>query len=202
MLRLNQRIPEDVGVACSGGVDSMVVVDFLLNSPKRNRNTLKIFHVNHGTDHGKEAEEFVKEFCEKNSLKLFLYKINSKKPKENSWEEFWRNERYSFLKSFSLDIITAHHLNDCVETWIMSSLRGCGKLIRSKNENIIRPFLTTSKNEFLRWSEKNEIDYIQDQSNFENTHDRNIIRNQMMEIVLKINPGIEKTVRKLLEKNE
>jgi tRNA(Ile)-lysidine synthase TilS/MesJ len=47
---------------------------------------------------------------------------------------------------------------------------------------------------------RKNVEYVQDMSNFESVHDRNIIRNEMMAVVLKINPGIEKTVKKLLLK--
>lgn len=201
MLHQNQKISENVGIACSGGVDSMVVLNFLMNTPKRNLNNLHVFHVDHGTEHGKIAKEFVQDFCGKHSLNLSLHTISKSKPKNESWEEFWRNERYGFLKSFSVDIITAHHLNDCVETWVMSSLRGCGKLIRKRNGNIIRPFLETPKKEFENWAERKNVEFVQDESNFENIHERNIVRNEMMKSILKVNPGIEKTIRKLL-KNE
>lgn len=199
MLHISQKIPNKIFLACSGGIDSMVVLDFLTQYSKRD---LEIIHINHGTDHGKEAEEFVSEMCFEKGLKLNLYRILSDKPKKESWEEFWRNERYKYFHSFSEQVITAHHLNDVVEFYILSCLRGSGKLMSDVNQNVIRPFLLTPKSEFISWADRKDVKYIQDESNFENVHDRNIVRNEMMKTILKINPGIEKTVKKMLLKRK
>lgn len=199
MLRISKKIPNKIFLACSGGIDSMVVLDFLTLHSKRN---LEIIHINHGTEHGKDAEEFVSEICFEKGLKLNLHRIISDKPKNESWEEFWRNERYKYFHSFSEQIITAHHLNDVIEFYILSCLRGGGKLMCDVNQNVIRPFLLTPKSEFISWADRKSVKFIQDESNFENVHDRNIVRNEMMKTILKINPGIEKTVKKMLLKRE
>lgn len=199
MLHVSQNIPNKIHLACSGGIDSMVVLNFLTHYSKRD---IEIIHINHGTDHGKEAEEFVSEVCFEKGLKLNLHRVTNDKPKKESWEEFWRNERYKYFHSFSEQVITAHHLNDVVEFYILSCLRGSGKIMSDRNQNVIRPFLLTPKSEFLKWSERKGVKYIQDESNFQNVHDRNIVRNEMMETILKINPGIEKTVKKMILKKE
>jgi tRNA(Ile)-lysidine synthase len=199
MLHVFPKIPYNstIGLACSGGIDSMVALDFLLDSKSKFKRDITLFHVNHGTEHGKLAEEFVRNVSEKYSLKLIVYNIIREKERGESLEEFWRNERYKFFHSFpEIPIITAHHLQDIIETWIMTSLRGDGKLINYSNGNVIRPFLKTSKKEIEDWQKKNCVEFIQDHSNFENVHDRNIVRNEMMPIVLKLNPGIEKTIKK------
>ena len=199
MLHVSQKIPNKIFLACSGGIDSMVVLDFLTQYSKRD---LEIIHINHGTEHGKEAEDFVSEMCFEKGLKMNIHRIFSDKPKKESWEEFWRNERYKYFHSFSEQVITAHHLNDVVEFYILSCLRGGGKLMNDVNQNVIRPFLLTPKSEFISWADRKEVKYIQDESNFENVHDRNIVRNEMMKTILKINPGIEKTVKKMLLKRK
>lgn len=197
MFHLLQKIPSHIGLGISGGIDSMVVLDFISRNTNRH---IELVHINHGTDHGKDAEEFVRHISEVKNLKLHLHKITMNKPKNESWEEFWRNERYRFFHSFDIPIITSHHLNDCCETYILSSLRGKSKLINESNGNVIRPFLLNPKKEFEDWAMRKNVEYVQDMSNFESVHDRNIIRNEMMDVVLKINPGIEKTVKKLLLK--
>lgn len=197
MFHLLQKIPQKISIAVSGGIDSMAVLDFVSRNSKRH---IEIVHINHGTEHGKDAEKFMYHISEKYNIKLNLHRISQTKPKNESWEEFWRNERYRFFHSFSEPIITSHHLNDCIEWYVLSSLRGNSKLISENNGNVIRPFLLNPKKEFENWIERKGVEYIQDESNFENVHDRNIIRNEMMQTILKINPGIEKTVKKLLLK--
>lgn len=196
MLKLITRIPSsEFAIAVSGGIDSMVCLDFLRRFPN---NRFSVLHFNHGTEHGKEAEEFVSNFCSENNLPLLIGRIASEKLKKESQEEYWRRERYSFFSKFCLPIITCHHLNDVLETWIFTSLRGEGKLIPFKRDNFIRPFLLTSKKEIKDWVERNDLKWCEDKSNSENIHSRNIIRNELMPIALKVNPGLEKMMRKKL----
>lgn len=194
MLKILGKIPnEKFAVAFSGGIDSVVVADFLLRFPK---NDFTLLHFNHQTEHGQEAEQFTKDFANKRNLQLEIGTVQNKKLKTQSQEEYWRQERYNFFSNFSLPIITCHHLNDCIETWIFTSLRGEGKIIPYKRDNFLRPFLLTTKNDIRMWAEKNDLDWIEDKSNSENHHSRNVIRNEMMEICLKVNPGLEKMMRK------
>lgn len=199
MLKLLGKIPnEKFAVAFSGGIDSVVVADFLLRFPK---NDFTLLHFNHQTEHGQEAEQFVKEFAKNKNLHLEIGTLQNEKLKSQSQEEYWRQERYNFFSKFSCPIITCHHLNDCIETWIFTSLRGEGKIIPYKRDNFLRPFLLTTKKDIRDWAEKNDLDWIEDKSNSENHHSRNVIRNEMMEICLKVNPGIEKMMRKKIQRS-
>lgn len=200
MIHLHGKIPsEKFAVAFSGGIDSVVVADFLLRFPNNN---FFLLHFNHKTEHGYEAETFTKEFANKRNLHLEVGTITSEKLKKESQEEYWRRERYNFFSNYKCPIITCHHLNDCLEYWIFTSLRGEGKLIPHKRDNFLRPFLLTPKKEIKEWAEKNNLNWCEDKSNSENVHARNIIRNEMMEIALKVNPGLEKMIRKKITRNK
>lgn len=187
-------------VACSGGSDSMVIVDFLRKYPK---NHFDIIHFNHGTECCDEAEEFVTKFCNKNNIELHVGKISKERKPNESREEYWRRCRYDFFMKFSNEpILLSHHLNDCIETWIMTSLRGKPHLIPYYNAkyNIFRPFLTVPKSEIEKWAKEHDVKYVIDKSNFDTTINRNYVRHVMMKNVYQINPGIEKTIkRKIVE---
>jgi tRNA(Ile)-lysidine synthase len=189
------KVPRSVYLACSGGIDSMCILDFL----RKGRKDVTLLYFNHNTPHGNEAESFVRDFAEKNGISYHIGSISLERGKSQSLEDYWRQERYNFFDNFTdAPIITAHHLNDCVETWLFGAIHGNPKLIPNRRGNYIRPYLQTSKETILHWTEKNKVEYIQDESNFENDHARNIIRNEMMDSVLKVNPGIEKVIRKKL----
>ena len=96
MIRIIGKIPKKVTIACSGGVDSMVVVDFL----KKGKRDISLAYFNHDTVHGKEAERFVSTFAEKNQLPLLVGKVTSTKGRR-SMEEFWRDERYKFFNKIN-----------------------------------------------------------------------------------------------------
>jgi len=198
MIRIIGKIPSRLTVACSGGVDSMAVVDFLL----KGRRKVDIAYFNHDTAHSKAAEQFVKQYCGKNELNLVVGRVRGARGKK-SFEEFWRDERYKFLESLgSKFIITAHHLDDVVETWIMASLHGTPKLIPYRRNKIFRPFLMTEKKALIRYASEKEVEWINDPSNTNNLNFmRNLVRHEIVPHALKVNPGLRKTIRKkLIEK--
>jgi tRNA(Ile)-lysidine synthase len=108
--------------------------------------------------------------------------------------------RYDFFKKKNVNspVIVAHHLDDAVETWVWSSLHGQSKLIPYRHGNVIRPFLATPKKELVKWAENHFVPWIDDYTNMDTRHQRNFIRHMMMPQVLRVNPGIHKTIRKKL----
>jgi len=200
MLHILGKIPYRVTVACSGGIDSMVLVHFLLNGRKK----VDLAYFNHDTQHSKDAEQFIKRFAGQHKLNLVVGRVKGNRKPRESFEEFWRNERYKFLESLgSTHILTAHHLDDVIETWVMSSLHGQPKLIPySRNDKVFRPLLPTSKQQILNYAKGHQVPYLDDPSNMSSKYVRNLVRNEMMDLVLKVNPGIHKTIKKkLLELN-
>jgi tRNA(Ile)-lysidine synthase len=195
MLKLLVPLPKQVTVACSGGVDSMAVVDFL---KRRHEVTIAYFH--HGTSTGEEAFNFVAKYCTDNKLPMTFKCIPiEERPKDESQEEYWRKKRYQFLEELG-PVITCHHLDDCVETYIWSCLHGNPKVIPLTRKNVLRPFLTTRKQEFISWCERHDVSWIEDTSNKDTKYTRNYIRNEMMPHALHVNPGLHTLVKKIVEK--
>lgn len=204
MIKLLGRLPRKFYLAVSGGVDSMAAYDFL----KNNHEITPIFF-NHGTKDSEHAEEIVRLSMPQT---LVVGKIQYKIGKGQSLEEYWRNERRAFFigvqhvhfRQFNEIpvIVTAHHLDDVVETWMFSSMHGQSKLIQYNNGLVTRPFLLTRKEELENWAEKKDVVYIEDLSNKDTSRMRNYIRHEMMSHILKINPGIHKLLgNKLRSRN-
>ena len=193
MIRIIGKIPHKVTIACSGGVDSMVFTHFLLQGKRK----VDLAYFDHDTMHSKKAQQFVEEYAEKNKLNLTIGKIKGLKGKR-SLEEFWRDERYDFFNRISSNyIITCHHLDDCVETWLMSSFHGLGKVIpHRRGTNIYRPFLMTEKSVIKKYAENKGVAWTEDPTNQHTNFMRNHVRKNIMPHVLKVNPGIRKTIRK------
>lgn len=191
MIKLQTKLPREVYVACSGGVDSMAVVDFL-----RKNHTVHVLYFDHGTQHSTTAGVFVGNYCNEHGLGLKYGRITRDRERDESQEEYWRNERYKFFSTINSDIITCHHLDDCVETWVWSSMHGQGKTIPYRNKNVIRPFRLTRKRDLELYANLNNIKYVEDKSNSDTRFTRNYIRHEMMPHVLKVNPGIHKMLRK------
>lgn len=179
-------------VACSGGVDSMAVADFYHRG-------LKSFHLayfNHGTPQSNKMQEVVQEFATTRQISLLIGHLTRDRKKAESPEEYWRNERYTWLLSQGLPVVTAHHLDDAVETWIFSSLHGNPKLIAAKNGNVWRPFLLNEKQKFVEWCRRRKVSWLEDESNREVTFPRNRIRHLIVPEALKVNPGLNKVIKK------
>ena len=192
MIHITGKIPKRVAIAVSGGIDSMAVLDFL-----RRKHDVLVLHYNHGTPYAPKAETLVREYCEKHSLDLMVGTCQKEMPAGVSHEAWWREQRYKFFEwATELPIITAHHLDDCVENWIFTSMNGNPFLIPHKRDQYIRPFLTTEKREFTIWCVRKDVPTITDPSNDNTKYMRNYIRHTMMPHVLKINPGIKKVVKK------
>ena len=185
-------IPRNITLACSGGPDSMAVLDFLI----KGRKNVTVAYFDHGTDHGETAREFLVDFCEKNNIAIKLGAISNAKPKEKSLEEWWRDERYDFLNSIPGKKITCHHLDDVAEWWIFSSLNGNPRLIPYENGNIIRPFLLTPKEALVSWCKRKTVPFVTDPGNKNLRFARSRIRHNIVPEALKINPGLLKVLKK------
>lgn len=194
MINILGSIPrEKFFLACSGGKDSMVILDFLLRFPKYN---FEVLYFDHGTTHGKEAREFVSKRCGEIGVAFSIGEIERSRLKNESKEEYWRNQRYSFFKKFSSPIVMCHHLDDVLETWIMGCATGTPKLIPYRNENVIRPFLITEKESINEWANRNSVEWIEDPSNEDVAFKRNLVRRDVVPLFEKINQGIRKTLKK------
>ena len=192
MIHITGKIPRQVAIAVSGGIDSMAVLDFL-----RRKHEVLVLHYNHGTPYAPKAEQLVRDYCEEHGVQIIVGTNTEEMPAGVSKEAWWREKRYKFFESVtSFPIITAHHLDDCVENWIFTSMNGNPFLIPSKRDQYIRPFLTTEKRDFTMWCVRKNVPTIDDPSNAETKYRRNYIRHIMMPHILNINPGIKKTIRK------
>jgi tRNA(Ile)-lysidine synthase len=200
MIKLQGKVPRKVYVACSGGVDSMAALDFL-----KRKHDVFVLHFNHGTDYGFKALEFVSNYCADNDIGFLTNVTGQEREKQTreSQEEYWRSIRYDWLERCTeRQIVTAHHLDDCVETWVWSSMHGTGKIIPySRNERVLRPFRSTRKRDLELWANLNNVPYIEDDSNKDTCYTRNYIRHEMMPNVLRVNPGIHKTIAKKVKED-
>jgi len=178
----------------------MAALNFLL----RGKREVTVAHFNHGTEHGGHAEAFITEFCDSHSLSLVVGRVSSRKKKSESQEAFWRRERYAFFDSLGVTpIVTCHHLDDVVETWIMTSLHGQSRVIPPVRGRFLRPFLLTRKADLRKWAVKHMVLHIHDLSNDDTKYMRNLVRHKIVPEALVVNPGLHRVVaRRVREEME
>lgn len=196
MLKLLFPLPKQITVACSGGVDSMAAVDFL-----RRKHDVVVAFYHHGTKTSDIAMELVAKYCTDLNIPIFYGMISGEKPKDKSLEEYWRDVRYNFFANCGDTVVTAHHLDDSVETYIWSALHGKPKVPRLVRGNVQRPFLTTPKQKMIDWCKQHNVPWVEDLTNNDTKFTRNYIRHELMPHALKVNPGLNKTVKKIVERN-
>ena len=198
LMTLGENIPsKKFLLAVSGGADSAVLSHLFRVSGFE----FQIAHVNYhfrGEDSNLD-QKVVEDFCKKNIIKFHLKDVSEEEKSQMKSLQNWAREvRYDFffnlLEKENLDfIVTAHHLNDELETFIINLSRGSGIKGLSgipKNENrILRPFLTFSKSEIYAFAEENNIDFREDKSNQKDDYLRNKIRNKIVPKITEIFPN-------------
>ena len=170
-------------VALSGGVDSAVLA-FL--ATKYSKNVRSIF-VNHNQNHSTDLELQAKYIANQLGI-AFVSLQTSLEP--NASETQMRNVRMKVLKMNIEEeeyLLFGHTLSDRVETFFMNLFRGTRlqglKSTPVKVNKIIRPLLAVSKQEVITYAKKNKINYLDDETNFDNQINRNWIRNVIFDEV-------------------
>ena len=192
MIKLLNKVPYQVTLACSGGADSMASLHFLKNGGRY----VKVCYFNHGTEFGKLAQSFIEDYCSQHQIDFEIGQISSEKTKKESWEEYWRNQRYNWFRQFTIPMVMAHNLNDQMENWIFTSAHGLPKLIPYANQNIIRPFMLNLKSEMINWCVNHQVPWLEDPSNLDTKYMRNKIRHDILPRYLELNPGFAKVISK------
>jgi tRNA(Ile)-lysidine synthase len=182
-----------IGVAVSGGADSMALLRFMNELSKMVDISIVAVHVNHGLRKAARKDAaFVRQYCADNKIECVTYNVNVNEyiAKEKvSLEQGARILRYQCFetaaKKYKLTkFALAHHLNDQAETILLHIFRGCGlegvSGMSPINGIYIRPFLNVKKTDLIAYNYRNGTPNIEDESNDDNKFSRNFIRNVVM----------------------
>lgn len=196
-------------ITVSGGADSMVLV-WLFNQLKDAGYTFQVAHVNYGL-RGSDSDldqKVAEDFCKKNNIKFHLYQVSEKDRKPGNSIQLWARElRYRFFREIQEKehlefLVTAHHLNDQLETFIINLSKAAGinglSGIPANSNGILRPLLNFTKEEIYCFARENNIAYREDLSNQKNDYLRNRIRNRIVPELLETNDHFLENFRKSL----
>ncbi len=204
-----EMFPAGTKILCavSGGADSMCLLHAL---SRWEGVSLVAAHFNHQL-RGEEAdrdEGFVRDFCREQGIPLTVGRgdVGAYAQREKlSVEAAARTLRYAFLfQAAKMEdcgvIATAHHAGDNAETVLLHLLRGSGLNgltgIAPKTRNVVRPLLTTSRQEIEEYLAAYHIPHVEDSTNSDDAYTRNRVRRQLIPLLEELNPGF---VRRLTE---
>ncbi|MGN1222361.1 MAG: tRNA lysidine(34) synthetase TilS, partial [Christensenellales bacterium] len=182
-----------VGVACSGGIDSISLLHYL-NSIKEDLD-IEIVAVN--IDHqirptSADDSAFVADFCRKNRIRCYKFKVNAleiAKEQKICLEEAARIARYKAFdglveKGYVDKIALGHHTQDQAETVLLNIFRGAGLSgasgMKTVQNHYVRPMLNTTKDEIYAYASINNLEHVEDETNGDNEYSRNFLRNEIM----------------------
>lgn len=192
-------------LATSMGVDSVSAAHWLISKGYSN---LTLLHFNHKLrKQNDEMEIKFYEFCKEFNLKSICgagKNINTEKECREARLKFYEEKIMQKSK-----IITAHHLNDCVESYLLNCLRGhpnhsiFNLFSEFTNYQIIHPFLITRKKDFIQYAERNRLKrfIVNDETNsIIKGSRRNWVRGVLIPEIKKQKICLEKYVLKEIKK--
>lgn len=197
-------------LAVSGGIDSMVLFDLFL----KNNINFSVASCNFQL-RGKDSDndlKFVENICIKNSINFYSTVLDVDKfstMRKISTQMAARELRYDFFKKILEKhkysyIVTAHHLDDNIETIIFNFIKSTGYKglvgIPFNKNKILRPLINISKEEIEDYAVSNNISWRLDKSNNSNKYSRNKIRNEVIPLLKEINPSLGKSLTESLKR--
>jgi tRNA(Ile)-lysidine synthase len=205
-------------LAVSGGVDSVVLCELCY----RSEFDFIIAHCNfqlRDEESGRD-ENFVRDLAKKYNKEIFVKKFDTEnyaiehkvsiqvaaRELRYAWFEEIVNDRSSTVNKiadktnpihhslFTIHIVTAHHLNDSIETLLMNFFKGTGITglhgILPKQGKIIRPLLFAKKEELKKFAEENNLKWVEDSSNGSDKYSRNYLRHNIIPALTEIYPNL------------
>lgn len=201
---LSDAEADSVLLGLSGGADSVALLRILLSLNVRTICVHCNFHLR-----GEESERdfrFVEKLCESLGVELIILHFDTIEycRKEGlSIEMGCRKLRYDAFRGIKRQrdlrrIVVAHHLDDNIETMLLNLFRGSGSSgirgMKADTGEILRPLLTTPREQILEYLTYIGQDYIVDSSNNDTRFRRNLIRCRLLPMIEEEWPGIRKSL--------
>lgn len=201
------RGPQQVWVAYSGGVDSHVLLDLAHHSFPN----VRAVHINHGLSIlDDQWQHHCEMICANLNIPLQTIRVNAIVKPGQSQENAARIARRNAWRNMLQDndiLLLAHHADDQAETVLYRLLRGAGPKglsgIKARSKlgvaTLLRPLLNVTKKEILKYAQNNNLNWLQDQTNYNNDFDRNYIRNNILPLMLERWPAAVANINRAAE---
>lgn len=207
------RVNSDIAVAVSGGPDSLALMHLSNRYALNNNINLTVLSIDHGI-RAESSKEIVwlEKIAKKNKINFYSTKLKKKINSSNTLSKA-RTLRYEVLSKYCNKkkikfLLTAHHLDDEIENFLMRLVRGSGikglssLKVKSRYKNtkliLVRPLLEYSKKSLIQYLSEQKQSYINDRTNYNNKYDRSRIRKLSQQL---IQEGLSKVRFKNVLKN-
>ena len=203
-------VGEPLLIAVSGGLDSVVLAYLCMHCCKFKT---AIAHCNFQL-RGEESERdalFVEELAKSWGIPCHIKRFETTgyaTEKGVSIQMAARELRYNWFHDLMQEegcryLLTAHHADDNLETFIINLSRGSGLEgltgIPAVNGNVVRPLLPFSREAIERFAREKELSWVEDSSNEETKYLRNRIRHDVIPVLKDLNPALVRNFNKTLE---
>jgi len=197
-------------VALSGGVDSSVLLAALAShgaaADALPRLRVRAVHVNHGI-HPNAAKwaAHCRALGRRFGVPVRVLTTRILRTPGVSLEAAARDARYALLAD-ELEpgecLLTGHHEDDQLETVLLQLFRGAGlaglaampAIAPFAGGSLARPLLSRSRAELEKWARSRSLSWIDDDTNFDESLDRNYLRRQVLPLIRERWKGVASAV--------
>lgn len=211
--------PLRIGIGFSGGRDSMSLLEAAHRFSKSRRygpkvESLVALHVNHGLSKNADAwTRTCEAFCQQRGIALEVLRVRVDR-KGKGVEAAAREARYKAMaeaaRRLSLDaVLTAHHQDDRLETFLLQWMRGAGvdglsgmPWVRGLGDGrllLARPWLEVPRSWIEAYAKGRKLVWVDDESNEDTAFLRNLIRHEVLPVLDKARPGFRKAACRSVE---
>ncbi len=180
-----------VAVAVSGGLDSVSLLDLLVETASWHGARLSVVTIDHGARPGSSDDAaFVEALAGARGLAC----VRADLALGPSSEAQLRRARYGVLDALEVDrVALAHHADDQAETVLMHLVRGTGTTGLSgmswRRGRYVRPLLATRRAEVEAWAAHRGLEHREDPTNDDPAFLRNRVRREVLPLLEALRPG-------------
>lgn len=184
-------------LAVSGGVDSAVLCELCYQGGY----DFVIAHCNFRLrgEESERDEQFVRDLGKKYGKAVLVQQFDTEAyaaQQKVSIQVAARELRYAWFEEVASGkwLVTAHHLDDNIETLLMKFFKGTGvaglRGILPKQGKIVRPLLFAKKEELVQFAAASQLAWVEDSSNAQDKYARNYLRHQVVPLLQQLYPAV------------
>lgn len=195
-----------VGVAVSGGADSVFLLEALRELAPRWNLRLSVIHLDHGIRGASSRADaaFVKNLADRHNLP-FHFRLANVPAIQGNLEQAARAVRQAFFAELIANgtvdrIATGHTRSDQAETVLYRIVRGSGLaglsgILPVTKEGLVRPLLDLERSEIECWLRTRNIPWREDETNQDRSFARNRLRHEILPLLREhLNPRLDETL--------